>query len=85
VLVGTPVEVADALIRWQDATGVDGYNLAFAVMPETFRDVVDHVVPELQRRGVYRTRYDEGSLRHKLFGRGARLPATHAGRRARID
>ena len=84
VFVGTPATVADALIAWQAATGIDGYNLTFAVMPETFDDIVDLVVPELQRRGVYRTRYDDGSLRHKLFGRGPHLPADHAGRRARI-
>ena len=81
VLVGSPADVADALIRWQDATGVDGFNLSFAVMPETFVDVVDLVVPELRRRGVYRTAYDDGPLRHQLFGRGPHLPPTHAGRR----
>ncbi len=84
VLVGSPTEVADALIHWQDATGIDGFNLSFAVMPETFRDVVDLVVPELRRRGVYRTGYDDGSLRHQLFGRGPHLPPTHAGRRDAI-
>jgi FMN-dependent oxidoreductase (nitrilotriacetate monooxygenase family) len=84
VLIGTPVEVADALIHWQAATGIDGFNLTFAVMPETFRDIVDLVVPELQRRGAYRTDYDEGALRHKLFGRGPHLPAAHVGRRTMI-
>ena len=34
-------------------------------------------MPELQRRGVYKTAYREGTLREKLFGRGPRLPATH--------
>ena len=81
VLVGTASEVADALVAWQAATGIDGFNLTYAVMPETFRDVVDFVVPELQRRGVYRTRYEDGPLRHKLFGRGPHLPAAHVGRR----
>jgi FMN-dependent oxidoreductase (nitrilotriacetate monooxygenase family) len=85
VLIGTPAEVADALIHWQEATGLDGFNLTYAVMPETFRDVVELVVPELQRRGAYRTRYDDGALRHKLFHRGPHLPATHAGRRAELS
>ena len=53
-------------------------------MPETFRDVVDLVVPELQRRGAYRTAYDAGTLRNKLFGHGPHLPPTHAGRRVGI-
>ena len=39
---------------------------------------VDFVVPELQDRGRYKTAYAEGSLRHKLFGQGDRLPARHA-------
>ena len=84
VLIGSPVEVADALLQWQSATGVDGFNLTYAIADETFRDIVELVVPELQRRGVYPTDYPEGTLRHKLFGRGAHLPATHAGRRAEI-
>ena len=84
VFIGSPADIADDLIAWQRRTSIDGYNLTFAVMPETFDDVVDLVVPELQRRGVYRTRYDDGPLRHKLFGRGPHLPAMHAGRRATI-
>ena len=82
VLIGTAAEVADALQHWQDATGIDGFNLTYAVAHETFADIVEQVVPELQRRGVYRTRYDDGALRHKLFGRGPRLPDAHVGRRA---
>jgi alkanesulfonate monooxygenase len=59
-----------------DATGVDGFNLAFAVRPETMRGVVAHLVPELQRRGRYRTEYPAGTLREKLFGH-ARLRPPH--------
>ena len=46
-------------------------------MPETFADVVDHVVPELQRRGIYKKEYDSGTYREKLFGRGSRLGDGH--------
>ncbi len=78
VVVGSPQEVADAMEGWVDETGVDGFNLAYAVTPETFVDVVDRVVPELQRRGRYRLDYPQGTLREKLRGPGnARLPATH--------
>ncbi len=84
VLIGSPAEVADALQRWHESTGIDGFNLTYAVAHETFADIVEHVVPELQRRGLYRTEYDAGPLRQKLFGRGAHLPATHVGRRAEI-
>ncbi|MGE3832725.1 MAG: LLM class flavin-dependent oxidoreductase [Parvibaculaceae bacterium] len=77
VLVGSPATVADQLESWIDETDIDGFNLAFAVRPETFADVVDLLVPELQRRGRYKSDYAAGTLREKLFKRGARLPAHH--------
>lgn len=77
-LVGDGGQVADALQAWVDETGVDGFNLSRTVVPESFVDFVDHVVPELQNRGLYKTAYTEGTLRHKLFGRGDRLPDHHA-------
>ena len=79
VFVGDPAEVGDQLEAWVDATGVDGFNLAFAVRPETFEDVVDWIVPELQRRGRYRKSYAPGALREKLFAAGPRLLAPHPG------
>jgi FMN-dependent oxidoreductase (nitrilotriacetate monooxygenase family) len=85
VLVGDAGQVADELEAWVDETGVDGFNLTFAVAHETMRDVVDLVVPELQRRGRYPREYSEGVLRHKLFGGGARLDERHAARQTRID
>ncbi len=39
---------------------MDGFNLAYAVTPESFEDVVDLLVPELQKRGVYKTDYRAG-------------------------
>ncbi len=78
MLIGGPAKVADALEAWVDETGVDGFNLAFAVRPETMRNVVDLLVPELQRRGRYRTEYPAGTLREKLFETGRpRLTAPH--------
>jgi long-chain alkane monooxygenase len=80
VLVGSPSQIADELIAWVEATDIDGFNLAYAVMPETFADFVDLVVPELQRRGVYKRDYRQGTLRQKLFGADrARLPKNHPG------
>jgi alkanesulfonate monooxygenase len=77
VLIGSPPQVADALEAWI-ATDVDGFNLAFALTPETFADIVDLLVPELQARGRYKTGYSPGTLREKLFGAGrARLAASH--------
>jgi FMN-dependent oxidoreductase (nitrilotriacetate monooxygenase family) len=75
--VGSPTRVADQLQEWVEETDVDGFNLTNVITPGSFVDFIDHVVPELQRRGAYKTSYAEGTLRHKLFGRGARLPETH--------
>lgn len=77
VFAGSPATVADALERFVDEAGVDGFNLAFAVRPETFADVADLLVPELQRRGRYKTAYRPGTLREKLSGGGARLAPPH--------
>ncbi|MBD9665447.1 LLM class flavin-dependent oxidoreductase [Variovorax sp. VRV01] len=77
-IVGDASQVADELQSWIDETGVDGFNLSRTVVPESYEDFVDLVVPELQNRGVYKTAYAEGSLRHKLFDAGDRLPARHA-------
>jgi FMN-dependent oxidoreductase (nitrilotriacetate monooxygenase family) len=70
VFVGSPTQIADQLESWVDDTGIDGFNLAFAVRPETFSSVTDLIVPELQRRGRYKINYAEGTLRQKLFGAG---------------
>ncbi|NML76694.1 LLM class flavin-dependent oxidoreductase [Rhizobium sp. S-51] len=83
VVVGSPATVADELQRWVEETGVDGFNLAYAVTPETFENIVGYLVPELQKRGVYPKEYRPGTLREKLFGRGARLEAPHPGARYR--
>jgi FMN-dependent oxidoreductase (nitrilotriacetate monooxygenase family) len=85
ILVGDPAQVADQLESWLDATGIDGFNLAFAVAHDSMRDVVDLVVPELQLRGRYRSGDIDGTLREQLFGAGPHLPENHAGRQVRID
>jgi FMN-dependent oxidoreductase (nitrilotriacetate monooxygenase family) len=77
VLVGTPTQVADGMEAWIEATGADGFNLAFVVAHETFTDIVQLLVPELQRRGRYKRHYGAGTLREKLFGAGPRLPVSH--------
>ena len=79
VFVGSPATVADQFEQLVDATDIDGFNLAFAVRPETFADVADLLVPELQRRGRYKTAHAEGTLREKLFGGSARLQPPHIG------
>lgn len=85
VLIGNPSAIADQLEQWMDETDIDGFNLAYAIAHETVQDVVDLIVPELQKRGRYQTAYTEGSLRHQLFKRGARLPEDHVGRKVTIS
>jgi len=77
VFVGGTQQTADTLQEWVEDTGVDGFNLAYAVTPESFEDVVRLIVPELQNRGVYPTAYQPGTLREKLFGKGSLLPNSH--------
>jgi long-chain alkane monooxygenase len=83
LIVGGPQTTADLLEEWVEDTDVDGFNLAYAVTHETFSDIVEHLVPELQRRGRYKRDYAPGTLREKLFGAGARLSSTHIGARYR--
>ncbi len=75
-IVGTPAQVADELAAWIEQADVDGFNLIRSVTPACIEDFVDLVVPELQNRGLYKTAYEEGPLRTKLFG-SPRLPARH--------
>lgn len=77
MLVGSPKTVTDGLIGWMEQTDLDGFNIEYIVSPGDFRAFVDLAVPELQRRGVYKTCYQEGTLREKLNRRGSRLPSTH--------
>ncbi|NUS91816.1 MAG: LLM class flavin-dependent oxidoreductase [Nocardia sp.] len=84
VFVGSGETVADRLQEWADDTDVDGFNLAYAITPGTFEDVVEHVIPVLTERGAYATEYVPGTLRNALFERGDRLPPEHRGARYRV-
>jgi FMN-dependent oxidoreductase (nitrilotriacetate monooxygenase family) len=77
VFVGSPTTIADILQEWVEETDVDGFNLAYALAHETFEDVVEYLVPELQKRGVYPRTYKPGTLCEKLFGDGPLLPLNH--------
>ncbi|WP_026550112.1 LLM class flavin-dependent oxidoreductase [Arthrobacter sp. Br18] len=82
--VGTVVEVVNEIERWVRETDLDGFNLRQFLTPGTAEDFVEHVLPELQRRGLYRTSYEEGTLRERLFGAGnSRLFESHPGARYR--
>ena len=84
-IVGSAAQVADELEGWIEETGIDGFNLSRTVVPESYEDFIDLVVPELQSRGLYKTAYGDGTLRNRLFGEGDRLPARHAAAGFRRD
>jgi FMN-dependent oxidoreductase (nitrilotriacetate monooxygenase family) len=65
-MVGTPVEVADQMQAWLEADACDGFNVMFHTVPEGLDEFVDQVVPELQRRGLFRREYEGVTLRENL-------------------
>ncbi|HEY4044242.1 MAG TPA: LLM class flavin-dependent oxidoreductase [Rhodopila sp.] len=70
LLVGSPEQIADELQALARDTGVDGFNVSYAVTPDSFADLVDLVIPELQRRGAFKKDYLPGTLREKLSAHG---------------
>ena len=65
-IIGAPEDVADTLQEWLEAEGADGYNIMPAQTPNGLDDFVELVVPELQRRGVFRKAYGGSMLRDHL-------------------
>ncbi|GEO94386.1 LLM class flavin-dependent oxidoreductase [Kocuria turfanensis] len=65
-MVGTPESIADRIEHWFRSGAADGFNLMPPTLPDALDDFVDHVVPELQRRGLFRTDYTAHSLRGHL-------------------
>ncbi len=66
IVVGTPEQVADDIEAWFRHGAADGFNLMPDVLPSGFDHVVEQLVPELQRRGLFRREYDETTLRGHL-------------------
>jgi alkanesulfonate monooxygenase SsuD/methylene tetrahydromethanopterin reductase-like flavin-dependent oxidoreductase (luciferase family) len=65
-LVGTAAQVADQLAAWFSAGAADGFHLLPAVLPAALEELVTTLVPELQRRGLFRTAYTGSTLRAHL-------------------
>ncbi|QPZ37890.1 LLM class flavin-dependent oxidoreductase [Paramicrobacterium chengjingii] len=80
-VIGTPESIADELEIWQ-AAGVDGINVINWVIPGSFEEFAEKVLPVLRARGLAKTEYAEGTLREKLFGQ-ARLNDRHPAARYR--
>jgi hypothetical protein len=68
--VGTVEEVADVFQAWVEEADVDGFNIGSVTNPGSWEDVVDLLIPELQRRGLYWVDYDVpgGTFRENLLG-----------------
>jgi alkanesulfonate monooxygenase SsuD/methylene tetrahydromethanopterin reductase-like flavin-dependent oxidoreductase (luciferase family) len=60
---GTPEQVADAIQNWVNEGAADGFNIMPPALPSSLEAFVDHVVPILQRRGLFRTDYEGTTLR----------------------
>ncbi|WP_070887377.1 LLM class flavin-dependent oxidoreductase [Pseudomonas sp. D1-3] len=66
VVVGTAEDIADDFQHWLEQGGADGFNIMPAVLPEQLELFVELVIPELQRRGLFRTDYQFSTLRENL-------------------
>jgi FMN-dependent oxidoreductase (nitrilotriacetate monooxygenase family) len=75
-VIGTPAQVADLMQEWFEADAADGFNVLPLHSPGGLSDFVDKVVPELQRRGIYRTAYEGRTLRDRLGVARPQHPAT---------
>jgi FMN-dependent oxidoreductase (nitrilotriacetate monooxygenase family) len=86
LIAGTPEQVAGDIEEWFTTGAADGFNLIPPALPSSLTAFVDHVVPELQRRGLFRDEYTGATLRHHLglprpasrFTPGARTAAPAA-------
>ena len=67
------------LEQWLAVSGLDGFNLAYTVMPESVEEFVDLAIPVLQERGVFKGSYQAGTFREKLGFKEPRLQAPHPG------
>lgn len=65
-LIGTPESIADEIEHWFNNEAADGFNIIPPYLPDALDDFVDLVVPELQRRGLFRTEYEGTTFRENL-------------------
>lgn len=70
-IYGTPAEIVDKLEEWFTSGGADEFNIMPPVLPGGLEDFIEMVIPELQRRGLFRTAYEGRTLRENL---GLKMP-----------
>ena len=88
--IGSPATVADALESFIKEADVDGFNLGYVTTPGTFEEVVDLLIPELRRRGVYPQPAGEDqpqlTAREKVYGKGQKeMRSDHPGSQYKYD
>jgi len=66
LVIGTAKEIADQMEEWLTTNASDGFNILFPYLPEGLDDFVNLVVPELQRREIFRREYEGTTLRENL-------------------
>ena len=65
-MVGTAQQIADQMQEWLESEACDGFNIMFPTVPAGLDEFVGEVVPELQRRGIFRREYEGRTLRENL-------------------
>ena len=65
-LIGTPADIADDLQNWFEGEAADGFNICPPILPGGVDDLADLVLPELRRRGLFRSEYQGKTLRENL-------------------
>lgn len=71
ILVGTAAQVADGLEDWVREADVDGFNFAYVLFPQSFKDIIELLLPELRRRGLFWDDYavPGGTYRENFYGK----------------
>jgi len=80
-IVGTPASIADEMEAWFRGGAADGFNIMPPVLPTGLADFTTLVLPELRRRGLFRTAYEGRTLRENL---GLRVPANRHALQAKV-
>jgi alkanesulfonate monooxygenase SsuD/methylene tetrahydromethanopterin reductase-like flavin-dependent oxidoreductase (luciferase family) len=88
VAIGSPTTVADEMERWIREADLDGFNIGHVSNPGTFEDLIDLVLPELRKRGLYpeQSASEPLTAREKVYGKGQKgLRDDHPGSRYKYD
>lgn len=86
VPVGSPETVASFLEEWVTIADLDGFNVGYVTSPGSFEDLVDLLVPELRRRGLYPEKREGLTLRERVLGKGqSKLRDDHEGSKYKYE